>query len=89
MASPLDLQCLTILQEAISSEFGLVIRTSDPMKARASLYKARKDLVSVGFPVDPAMAFLQIRVSPDDSENEVWLLRRNQTPAFNFALPQE
>jgi hypothetical protein len=48
---------------------GLVVRTNDPVKARASLYHTRKLLG------DTALSTLQIRVSPNDSEHEIWVLR--------------
>ena len=65
----LDTQCLTILQAAASAEIGLCIKTNDPYKARASLYRFRKDLG------DHELKQLQIRVSPNDSEGELWIIR--------------
>lgn len=78
MPSPLEIQCSTILYAAISAEFGLVIKTNNPYKARASLYKVRRDLG------DTELAALQIRVSPNDSEGEIWLLRQKVTPSVNL-----
>ena len=78
MLSSLDLQCAMLLQTAASAALGLVIQTNDPIKARAKLYGIRKALS------DPTLAQLQIRVSPDDPEHEIWLLRRDQVPHFDL-----
>lgn len=67
----LDMQCLTVLEAARDSDIGLCIKTNDPYKARASLYKFRKDLGDV------TLTSLQIRVSPNNSENEIWILKPN------------
>lgn len=68
----LDMQCLTILQAAACADIGLCVKTNDPYKARASLYKFRKDIGDV------TLTSLQIRVSPNDSEGEIWILRNQQ-----------
>lgn len=75
-----DAQCLTILQSAVSAEFGLVIRCADPLKTRASFYKVRKNFG------DPTMSDLTIRVSPDDPAHEIWLfhLRRANAPTLSL-----
>lgn len=52
---------LTILQAALDEPIGLLLRTSDPSRARAALYKARADAGA-----DPALSALQIRISPFD-----------------------
>lgn len=65
----LEMQCVTILQAAASAEYGIVLKTNDPAKARATLYRVRKDLG------DTELAKLMIRVSPDDSEGELWIIR--------------
>jgi hypothetical protein len=79
MSTPtmLDIQCIAILTTAASSSLGLVLRTSDAAKARAALYNARK-LLS-----DPSLASLSVRVSPNDSEHELWLLT-NRTETVNI-----
>lgn len=79
MPSQLDLQCTTILYAASSAELGLVIKTNDPYKARQSFYKVRQTLG------DADLAGLQIRVSPNDPEHEIWLLRRAAPTGFNFS----
>jgi hypothetical protein len=49
---------LTILQAALDEPIGLILQTSDTARARAAFYKARADSG------DPALAALQIRISP-------------------------
>ena len=78
MPSSLEIQCSTILYAAISAEFGLVIKTNNPYKARASLYKTRR---AIG---DTELAKLQIRVSPNNSEGEIWLLRQDVAASVNI-----
>jgi hypothetical protein len=68
MPSFQETHCLTVLYAGASAAIGLVLRTDDPAKARAALYHARNMLN------DPELASLTIRVSPDDSEHELWLL---------------
>ena len=67
-----------ILYEALSAEFGLVLRTNDPTKARATLYTARRELG------DTELAPLMIRVSPNDSEHEIWLIRKDRIPLLDL-----
>lgn len=84
MPTPLEQQCSTILYAASSSTFGLVLKTDDPMEARASLYHTRQ---LIG---DPILASLQIRVSPDDSEHEIWLIRKKRAPVLTLSnIPPE
>lgn len=79
MTSPLEVQCLAVLRAASSAQFGVVLRTSNAAKARATLYRIRKDLGDV------ALAAIHIRVSPDDSEHELWLLRRSAAPGYDLS----
>jgi|HubBroStandDraft_2_1064218.scaffolds.fasta_scaffold437544_2 hypothetical protein len=76
--TPLDLQCTMLLQTASSTALGLVVVTNDPIRARATLYRVRRTLD------DPTLASLQIRVSPDNAEHEIWLVRRDQAPGFDL-----
>ena len=76
----LDMQCLTVLQAAAAAEIGLCVKTNDPYKARASLYRFRKSLG------DATLATLQIRVSPNDSEGEIWILRNPNAVVSNLGL---
>jgi hypothetical protein len=69
MTSSLDMQCRAILYAAASAEIGIVVRTNDPVRARLALYKVRRELG------DTELAKLQIRVSPTDSEHEIWIIR--------------
>jgi hypothetical protein len=77
--SPVELQCSTILLAAASATFGLVVRTNSPYKARAMLYRVRKELG------DTTLEGLHIRVSPDDTEGAIWVIRRNQAAPFSIS----
>jgi hypothetical protein len=74
----LETQCAMILQSFLSSTCGQVLRTNDPIKARATLYRVRKLLG------DSELASLHIRVSPDDSEHELWLVKRSAMPDLSL-----
>ena len=67
--TPVELQCIEIMRSALTATYGLVVFTNDAAKARATFYRARQLLG------DREFSTLQIRVSPDDSEHELWLLR--------------
>lgn len=77
--SPLELQVSTILLAAASATFGLVVKTNSPFKARAILYRIRKELG------DSTLDGLHIRVSPDDAEGALWIIRRSQAAAFSIS----
>ena len=81
--TPTETQCAMILDAAKASAYGLVIGTSNAAKARASLYRVRNMLG------DTELRELQIRVSPDDSEHELWIIRRLEAPRFDLAQAQE
>jgi hypothetical protein len=67
-----------ILNAALTSALGIVVRTNDAAKARATLYRVRKLLGDV------ELGQLQIRVSPDDSEHELWIIRKTEVgPTFD------
>lgn len=76
--TPIEHQCASILSAAASAEFGLVLRTNDPARARALLYKVRKDIG------DSEWNKLMIRISPDDSEHELWIIRNGATPLLDL-----
>jgi hypothetical protein len=78
--TPTDMQCLTVLQAAASAAVGLCVRTNNAYKARAELYRFRKDFG------DPELRALSIRVSPNDSERELWILRASATNATTVNL---
>jgi hypothetical protein len=68
MPSITDANCVAVLNAAASAELGLVIRTNDPVRARTALYSARLKIA------DTELQGLQIRVSPNDPEGEIWLI---------------
>jgi hypothetical protein len=68
MPSITDANCIAVLNAAASAELGLVIRTNDPVRARTALYSARLKIA------DTELQGLQIRVSPNDPEGEIWLI---------------
>lgn len=78
MPTPLEQQCFTILTAAASASVGIVVHTNNPFKARAALSRAKRELG------DTEMVPLTIRVSPDDSEHELWVLKRDAMPMFNL-----
>lgn len=53
---------LGILYQALASDFGIEVRSSDPVRARQRLYEARRSTS------DPALAILQFRLSPSDRD---------------------
>jgi hypothetical protein len=76
MPTMLELQCATILNAAASADLGIVVKTNDPYKARYSLYNTRKLLG------DFTHKELQIRVSPNDADGEIWIIKRTEAPGF-------
>jgi hypothetical protein len=60
---------MDILYQAKSSPLGVVVWVSDFVKAQQRLYRARRESG------DPELACLQIRRSPYDPDNELWLVR--------------
>jgi hypothetical protein len=68
MPTMIEVQCGMILQTAINAELAIRVKTNNPTRARLSLYNTRKALGNVEF------AQLQIRVSPDDPEGEIWII---------------
>ncbi len=81
MPTAQQVQCHAILSAAASAAIGLVLKTNNPAKARQVLYNFRTQ-----FP-DPSFADLTVRVSPDDSETELWILRKATAgnPTISFA----
>lgn len=74
MLSDMDALCFAILEQAAVSPFGVVIKTNSPIRARAAIYEVRK------ITGDSRFTELQIRVSPDDAEGEIWLLHSAKRP---------
>jgi hypothetical protein len=79
----LETQCAHILNTAKDATFGIIVKTNNPTKARAAFYRTRKLLGDVE--LDP----LHIRVSPDDSEGELWIIRRSEAPSFDLGTVVE
>jgi hypothetical protein len=73
--SAAELNCLTVLQAAATTDLGLIVKTNNPTRARAMLYVVRQ---KVG---DTQLADIQIRVSPDDPEGEIWLIHTERANA--------
>ncbi len=63
-----------ILYQALGEPIGLLIRTSDPARARQGLYRARQGLA------DPALAGLQIRTSPIEGGELIIINERIPVP---------
>lgn len=82
MPSPLEIQAAAVLYAAIETPNGIVVRTDNVYRARAVLYRFRKELG------DLTLAELQVRISPDDPEHELWLIRRGGTAAANATLTE-
>lgn len=66
-----DPAALLILHQALASPFGVALETTDPLKAKAHLYKARAEARQ------PALQCLQIRQGP---EGEIWLVKGPGAP---------
>jgi len=65
---------LHVLYSAIESPHGIIVRTNDTMRARQLLYKFRKDLN------DPNLNLLKIRLSPHDTDHELWIIKSTVDP---------
>lgn len=55
---------------ARDAEIGIVLRCSSPEHAKTLLYSARK------FSGDESLANLQIRVSPEHPETDLWIMKK-------------
>lgn len=55
------------LYQALNSQYGIVLSTTDPEKLRARLYVARKQ--------DPELACISINISRTNPESEIWLVK--------------
>lgn len=78
-----EIQCSIVLTSASTAAHGLVVYTNDAARARAMLYRVRRMLGDI------TLKNLQVRVSPDDSEHELWIVRRETMPNFNPNMPEE
>jgi hypothetical protein len=79
MSNMLDIQCATVLYAAAAAQVGIVVRTDNVIRARAALYRSRNALS------DPELAAISIRVSPDDSEHELWILSNKDAVSVDLA----
>ena len=58
-----------LLYEALASQFGTVVSTSDADAAKQALYRARSQTS------DPSLGCLQFRTSLDDPAGEIWIVK--------------
>jgi hypothetical protein len=76
VTTALEIAASAILRSASQASTGLIVRVigspNPALRAKAILYRFRKELN------DPTLDGIQIRLSPDNPETELWLL--NQTP---------
>lgn len=63
-----DLPLIDYLYQALRSEIGIVVETSDPEKLRQKLYAERKK--------DPDLACISINISRTQPESQLWLIKR-------------
>lgn len=64
-----DIDWLNFWYEAEAAQYGVVLAVSDVALAKAKLYQAR---AKSG---DPALSGIQIRVSPESPDEELWLVK--------------
>ena len=79
MPTALELTAYNALRAAAEAEVGVVIRAEQPpssermiavaLRAKQVLYRFRKEFGEARF------LALQIRLSPDDPDNELWLIK--------------
>jgi hypothetical protein len=60
----------SILYQALSSPYGLVLRCNKPAQGRTAISVAKAKLM------DPSLSVLECRLSPLDP-NELWLIRKD------------
>ena len=60
---------LSFWYEAEAAQYGVVLAVSDVAYAKAKLYQARAQSG------DPVLSGIQIRVSPEFPEEELWLVK--------------
>ncbi len=61
-------ECLDILRNALASPIGLIVKSQNPEADKNAFRKAIQDSN------DAAFAVLQIRTSPRNPNNEIWIL---------------
>lgn len=76
------LPVLELLYEALNSEFGIIVKTSDPVALKQKLYAARRES---GDEALLSLTFATSRTSPD---TEIWIVRKpNAKSEFSEAHP--
>jgi hypothetical protein len=61
-----DSHCVDIWRQAADEPFGLVLRTTDQIKARAKMYAAKRAVPADSLP--PGVADLELRLGTDPGE---------------------
>jgi hypothetical protein len=56
------------LIEALASEFGIIVKSLDPIALRAKLYPLRKD--------DPEYHCLGFVISPTNPSEDLWIIKK-------------
>lgn len=72
MPSVLEAALAHILFTATQCTTGLIVRTNDVRRAKAVIYRYRKELG------DPELMKIQVRISPTNPETDLWLLRMKE-----------
>jgi hypothetical protein len=63
-----DLPLSHYLYQALNSESGIVLSTSDPERLRQKLYAERKK--------DPDLSCISINISRSQPESQIWLIKK-------------
>lgn len=63
-----DLPLSSYLYQALNSESGIVLETSDPERLRQKLYAERKK--------DPDLSRISINISRTQPESQIWLIKK-------------
>ena len=71
MPNAQETQAMTILYAACSAMLGIVVKTTNPTRARQLFYATRNELG------DPTLNDIQIKASPDNVEGEIWIIRKS------------
>lgn len=63
-----DIPLIDYLYQALNSEKGIVLETSDPERLRQKLYAERKK--------DPDLSCISINISRTQPESQLWLIKK-------------
>lgn len=58
----------SFLYDALAAEYGIIVRSADPVALRARLYPLRKS--------DPSLHELGFVLSPDAPDTDLWIVRK-------------